>query len=146
MRFLLTVMLLSAALAAEAQSQARPLPPGSRPLEEPPPIPAAEQDVAGLQPQVTTRREEDKEIAEYRMNGKLYMVRVTPKNGKPYTLTDPKGRWHLHSPRQHPLAEPGRSAVGVGRILTPPLPPSNVGLHAGHGRRGVRVPLALFAR
>jgi hypothetical protein len=91
MRFLLTVMLLSAALAAEAQSQARPLPPGSRPLDEPPPIPAAEQDVAGLQPQVTTRREEDKEIAEYRMNGKLYMVRVTPKNGKPYTLTDPKG-------------------------------------------------------
>ena len=90
MRFLLTVMLLSAALAAEAQSQARPLPPGSRPLEEPPPPPLVEPDPA-LQPQVTIRREEDKEIAEYRVNGKLYMVRVTPKNGKPYTLTDPKG-------------------------------------------------------
>lgn len=91
MRFLLTVMLLSAALAAEAQSQARPLPPGSRLLEEPPPIPAAEQDSAGLQPQVTTRREEDKEIAEYRVNGKLYMIRVTPKNGRPYTMIDHKG-------------------------------------------------------
>ena len=91
MRFLLTVMLLSAALAAEAQSQARPLPPGSRPLEEPPPIPQATEADSALQPQVTVRKEEDKEIAEYRMNGKLYMVRVTPRNGKPYTLTDPKG-------------------------------------------------------
>jgi Protein of unknown function (DUF2782) len=90
MRSLMIVLLLSAAFAAEAQSQARPLPPGSRPLEEPPPLPLVEQDPA-LQPQVTTRREDDKEIAEYRMNGKLYMVRVTPKNGKPYTLTDPKG-------------------------------------------------------
>ena len=91
MRFLLTVMLLSAALAAEAQSQARPLPPGSRPLEEPPPISQATEADSALQPQVTVRKEEDKEIAEYRMNGKLYMVRVTPRNGKPYTLTDPKG-------------------------------------------------------
>jgi hypothetical protein len=90
MRFLLTVMLLSAALAAEAQSQARPLPPGSRPLEEPPPLPIVEPDPA-LQPQVSIRREEDKEIAEYRVNGKLYMVRVTPKNGRPYTMIDHKG-------------------------------------------------------
>jgi hypothetical protein len=91
MRFLLAVMLISAALAAEAQSQARPLPPGSRPLDEPPPMPQQVDQDPALQPQVTIRREEDKEIAEYRMNGKLYMVRVTPKNGKPYTLTDPKG-------------------------------------------------------
>jgi uncharacterized protein DUF2782 len=90
MRFLLTVMLLSAALVAEAQSQARPLPPGSRPLEEPPPPPIVEPDPA-LQPQVTIRREEDKEIAEYRVNGKLYMVRVTPRNGKAYTMIDHKG-------------------------------------------------------
>lgn len=90
MRFLVAVMLLSAALAAEAQSQARPLPPGSRPLEEPPPPPATDAGPA-LQPQVTIRREEDKEIAEYRVNGRLYMVRVTPKNGKPYTMVDPKG-------------------------------------------------------
>jgi len=49
-----------------------------------------EQDPA-LQPQVTIRREADQEVAEYRMNGKLYMIRITPKNGKPYTLVDPKG-------------------------------------------------------
>jgi len=90
MRFLLTCLLLSAALGAVAQSQARPLPPGSRPLEEPPPIPQVESDPA-LQPQVTIRREEDKEIAEYRVNGRLYMVRITPKNGRPYTMIDHKG-------------------------------------------------------
>ena len=90
MRFLMIVLLLSAALGAEAQSQARPRPPGTTPLEEPPPPPAVEPDPS-LQPQVTIRREEDKEIAEYRVNGKLYMVRITPKNGKPYTMMDHKG-------------------------------------------------------
>lgn len=92
MRLLLAALLASAAFAAQAQSQARPLPPGSRPLEEPPPMPAATPEAdAALQPQVTIRREEDKEIAEYRMNGRLYMIRITPKGGKPYTMVDPKG-------------------------------------------------------
>jgi uncharacterized protein DUF2782 len=90
MRFLMIVLLLSAALAVEAQSQARPRPPGTTPLEEPPPPPLVEPDPT-LQPQVTIRREEDKEIAEYRVNGKLYMVRITPKNGKPYTMIDHRG-------------------------------------------------------
>ena len=90
MRFLLAPVLLCAAFAAGAQSPARPLPPGSRPLEEPPPPPIVEPDPA-LQPQVTTRQEGDKEIAEYRINGKLYMMRVTPKGGRPYVLIDHKG-------------------------------------------------------
>ena len=90
MRFLIALVLLSAAFCAGAQSQARPLPPGSRPLEEPPPPPAVETDT-GLQPQVTTRKEGDQEISEYRVNGRLYMVRVTPKNGKPYFMVDHKG-------------------------------------------------------
>lgn len=90
MRFPITVMLLSAALAAGAQSQPRPLPPGSRPLEEPPPPPIVEPDPA-LQPQVTIRRDGDLEIQEYRVNGKLYMMRVTPKNGRPYVMVDNKG-------------------------------------------------------
>jgi len=90
MRSLIALALLSAAFAAGAQSQARPLPPGSRPLEEPPPMPIVEPDPA-LQPQVTIRHEGDKEIQEYRINGKLYMMRVTPKGGHPYVLIDHKG-------------------------------------------------------
>jgi len=30
--------------------------------------------------------------AEYRLRGKLYMIKVTPKVGKPYYLVDEQGR------------------------------------------------------
>ncbi|APV52287.1 hypothetical protein BWI17_04465 [Betaproteobacteria bacterium GR16-43] len=92
MRSVLAVMLLSAAFAAGAQSQPRPLPPGTTPLDRPPPM--APTDVAheqGPAPEVTMRMDGDNEIAEYRMKGKLYMMRVKPKNGPAYTLMDHKG-------------------------------------------------------
>jgi hypothetical protein len=91
MRFLLILLVACAALAAQAQSQARPRPPGTTTLEEPPPMPLVEADPAAARPQVTVRTEGDQEIAEYRIGGKLYMMRVTPKNGRPYTLIDQKG-------------------------------------------------------
>ena len=88
MRTLIAVVLATLALPAAAQSAARPLPPGSTPLEVPPPMVLTE---PGPPPVVTTRTEGDQTIEEYRVNGKLYMQRVTPKNGKPYVLMDHKG-------------------------------------------------------
>jgi len=45
-----------------------------------------------LPPQVTTRQEAGDEVQEYRHNGMLYMVVVTPKNGIPQTYNvDPDG-------------------------------------------------------
>ncbi|KAF1030449.1 MAG: hypothetical protein GAK37_01365 [Pseudomonas sp.] len=35
-------------------------------------------------PEVTIRTEGDKTIQEYRQNGFLYAIKVTPKGGKPY--------------------------------------------------------------
>jgi hypothetical protein len=90
MRLPLAVLALVFAAAAAAQSQPRPLPPGSKPLEEPPPPPVIEGDPA-QEPQVTTRREGDNTIQEYRLRGRLYMVRVTPVHGRPYVLVDQKG-------------------------------------------------------
>lgn len=75
---------------AFAQSTARPLPPGSRPLEEPPPPPVVT-DNPSPEPQVTTRTQGEETIQEYRIHGKLYMMRVTPKHGKPYILLDNRG-------------------------------------------------------
>lgn len=44
-------------------------------------------------PDVAVREEGDNTIQEYRRNGQLYMVVVTPKNGVPRTFTvDPQGR------------------------------------------------------
>jgi hypothetical protein len=67
------------------------------PLEEqpappPPPIPAAvPEDDPRLKPVVTEREEGDNRIQEYRIGGRLYMQRVTPKHGRPYVLVDNKG-------------------------------------------------------
>jgi hypothetical protein len=44
-----------------------------------------------LEPQVTiTRRGEDK-VEEFRISGKLYMMKVTPSHGVPYYLLDHSG-------------------------------------------------------
>ena len=91
MRTILAVTLVALALPALAQSTARPRPPGTVPLEEPPPPPPMIQGESGPAPVVTTRTEGDQEIQEYRVGGKLYAQRVTPKGGRPYTLVDYSG-------------------------------------------------------
>lgn len=50
----------------------------------------AEEPVSG-EPDVTIRQDGDKTIAEYRVNGFLYAVKVTPKVGKPYFLVRADG-------------------------------------------------------
>jgi hypothetical protein len=88
----LLVLILAAAFAvpALAQSTARPRPPGTAPLEEPPPPPKVEADPA-LEPQVTIRKEASATITEYRVRGKLFMMRVQPAKGPAYVLIDHKG-------------------------------------------------------
>jgi hypothetical protein len=96
MRTLTAAALFALALNAAAQSAPRPIPPGSVPIDDPgPPPPMTEQDKNDprdkLETQVTKRTEGDNEIEEYRVNGKLYMQRVTPKGGVPYVLLDSVG-------------------------------------------------------
>ncbi|MDH0895663.1 MULTISPECIES: DUF2782 domain-containing protein [unclassified Pseudomonas] len=50
----------------------------------------AEDAVTG-DPDVTIRQDGDKTITEYRQNGFLYAIKVTPKNGKPYFLVRADG-------------------------------------------------------
>jgi hypothetical protein len=50
-------------------------------------------DASDALPDVAVRKEGDNTIQEYRRNGQLYMVVVTPKTGIPHTYTvDPQGR------------------------------------------------------
>ena len=60
----------------------------------PPPIPPK---VAGEQvvPNVEIRKEEDKLIEEYSINGRIYMVKVTPDIGIPYYYMDEDGDGQL---------------------------------------------------
>jgi hypothetical protein len=91
MRVILAATLIAVALSAGAQSGARKLPPGAMPLDEPPPPPPMVQTDPALEPQVNIRREGEQEVQEYRVKGKLFMQRVTPKHGKPYVLIDHHG-------------------------------------------------------
>src|SRR5450759_1426644 len=86
MRRMLALALLGIALPLAAQQQ-----PGLEPLPEPPPPPPGLAPDPALEPQVTiTKRGEDK-VEEYRVNGRLYAVKVTPPHGVPYFLVDDMG-------------------------------------------------------
>jgi hypothetical protein len=90
MRSATAALLLAIALPALAQTGARPIPPGSVPVDDPPQPPPLSQR-ATPEPVVTTRQNGDDTIQEYRIHGKLYMQRVTPKHGRPYVLMDNRG-------------------------------------------------------
>ena len=51
----------------------------------------AAEDAPSADPQVTIRTEGDKTIQEYRQNGFLYAIKITPKGGKPYFLVRADG-------------------------------------------------------
>ena len=91
MRFLLALLVFALSLPVLAQSAARLRPPGTAPLDEPPPPPPMVEADPALEPQVTIRKEGESTIQEYRMGGKLFMMRVTPSHGKSYILIDHKG-------------------------------------------------------
>ena len=84
MRRLLPLALLGIALPLAAQQ-----PPKLEPLPEPTP-PGLALDPA-LEPQVTIIRRGEDQVEEYRVNGKLYAIKVTPLHGVPYFLIDATG-------------------------------------------------------
>jgi len=84
------LILLFASFVGAAAAVAQKLPPGLQPLPEPPPMPAGAFDAAEA-PQVTTRKQDGDTIEEFRVGGRVVMIRVTPAHGIPYVLTDPKG-------------------------------------------------------
>ncbi|WNW12670.1 DUF2782 domain-containing protein [Pseudomonas sp. DTU_2021_1001937_2_SI_NGA_ILE_001] len=51
----------------------------------------AADDTPSADPEVTIRTEGDKTIQEYRQNGFLYAIKITPKHGKPYFLVRADG-------------------------------------------------------
>jgi len=69
-------------------------------LAKPPPIPPADAEDVPIPPKiqeeqivptVTIREEEERMIEEYRLDGQIYMVKVTPRGGIPYYYIDTDG-------------------------------------------------------
>lgn len=86
-RLLLALLFGATVMPAVAQ----PRPADLQPIPEPPPPPPGMIDDAALEPQVTIRKKGEDKVEEYRINGQLYMIKVTPPHGTPYYLVDPKG-------------------------------------------------------
>jgi hypothetical protein len=87
MRRFAAVLALHIALPVAAQNT----PPKLEPLPEPPPPPPGYAPDESTEPQVTIRKRGEDKVEEYRLHGKLYMVKVTPPHGKPYYLIDRRG-------------------------------------------------------
>jgi hypothetical protein len=82
--YLMTLLL---AITAPAMAQQTPK---LEPLPEPPAPPPGMTDDA-LEPEVTIVKRGNDTVEEFRIRGRLYMVKVTPPHGVPYYLVDTKG-------------------------------------------------------
>jgi hypothetical protein len=94
MRRLLLLLLLGAALPVWAQPSANEpaaRPANLQPVPDPPPPPAGYELDPALEPQVTILQRGTDTVEEYRIAGKLYMVKVTPSHGVSYYLLDERG-------------------------------------------------------
>ena len=94
MRRLLALLLAAVIFPAGAQR-----PPNLEPIPEPPlpAVPVNPNDPT-LEPQVTIRTQGEETVEEYRLNGRLYMIRVVPKNGPPFYLMDMPGEGTISRP------------------------------------------------
>ena len=64
-----------------------------------------------IEPEVTIIRKEDAVIEEYRLNGQLYMVKVTPAFGPVYYLKDIDGT--ANGSNRYELEDPVGSSMGL---------------------------------
>jgi Protein of unknown function (DUF2782) len=91
----LAAFMFAFALGATAQKA----PPANlEPLPEAPPTPPEIANDPDLEPQITIVRRATETIEEYRVGGRLTMIKVTPKSGRPYYLVadGADGTWARH--------------------------------------------------
>ena len=78
--FLLSWMIILPSLAEEVRVESEPV-----------------QSDPGSSGEVKIKEEKDETISEFRINGQLYMIRITPKKGTPYYLVDSDGDGNLET-------------------------------------------------
>jgi len=99
----LVTVIAAALLVLPATAQTRV--PASAPDARPPTLTPLDDS---LEPQVTIVKREGATVEEFRVNGRLYKIRVTPDSGVPYTLIDPRGDGSFV-----PADAPGTPALSV---------------------------------
>jgi len=100
-------MLLLGMMLAPMLAQGKEPPAGLQPLEEIPP-PTISTDADPDEPEITiVKKNNGDTIEEYRINGQLYMMKITPSHGVPYYLhkEDQDAAWTNDGPNP-PIAIP----------------------------------------
>ncbi len=82
-------IIAAALLGLPLISMAADRPTNLEPLPVAPPPPTVSEGT--IEPEITVKQKGTDTYEEYRHNGKLYMIKVTPKTGKPYYLVDDRG-------------------------------------------------------
>lgn len=91
---LFTFLVLPAAFAQTAANEEE-----FEAVPAPPELPDPLENGQPIEPEVTIIRREKEVVEEYRINGILYKVKITPAVGKPYYLIDLDGDGRLESRR-----------------------------------------------
>lgn len=68
---------------------------------KPPVIPEPLMDGQSIEPDINIIQKEDRTVQEYRVNGKLYMIKITPNIGLPYFLMDTDGDGSFETTRHN---------------------------------------------
>jgi hypothetical protein len=97
---LLTLLLSGAALAAAPSEQ----PPELTPVPDGPPG-------ADDTPTVTIKPNKDETVEKFHSGGQVYMLKVTPKVGKPYYMVDPSGNGRFNRMETLPGLQPPQWVV-----------------------------------
>lgn len=93
----LPLFLTLSALAFTANAQEPP----AEAIDAPPPPPPLRSGEP-LEPEVTIVQQEDRTVYEYRVNGRVYMVKIVPAVGPPYYFLDQDGDGELEARRFGP--------------------------------------------
>lgn len=109
-RFALAALLMLSAQSAGAADGPAAAPPPPEPRSQPNPDPNPDlnpgpaQEMFDGEPEVTIVPRGRDVIEEYRIQGRLYMIRVVPSHGVPYFLIDTDGDGNLET-RRNELSE-----------------------------------------
>lgn len=85
MRFISLIILVCLSLSSHAAQPEAPA------KAEPPPPPPMTSEEGVDEPQVNIIKQTEQTVEEYRVGGRLYMIKITPKYGAPYYLVDDQG-------------------------------------------------------
>jgi len=93
---LLLFLMVSPLLAAEEDAV------GPAVAPEPPELPPQVESGEALEPEITIIKSEEKTVEEYRVDGKLVLVKITPAAGPAYYLVDSDGDGSLDAQEDDP--------------------------------------------